>query len=193
MEKNGFIRGSSAAEKVLCHWQFLMRTHWGNFTLRTCPTRQHSSMVTSTRQSLETGKHTWSSPELSGYRLSDPFKTPKLCSLRLVARYALSPVFSRSTADFFYSENYAAACNRRDPIRLRSITFFNRFPCCFYDGRQFCPIGDVGGVPKARILRQWWMAKGGSSVSVFSPLQGGVPPWGRVFSRRTCLQIARDG
>lgn len=170
-----------------------MRTQWGNFTLRTCPTRQHSSMVTSTRQSLETGKHTWSSPELSGYRLSDPFKTPKLCSLRLVARYALSPVFSRSTADFFYSENYAAACNRRDPIRLRSITFFNRFPCCFYDGRQFCPIGDVGGVPKARILRQWWMAKGGSSVSVFSPLQGGVPPWGRVFSRRTCLQIARDG
>lgn len=105
---------------------------------------------------------------------------------------ALSCFFQKHSW-FFYSENYAAACNRRDPIRLRSITFFNRFPCCFYDGRQFCPIGDVGGVPKARILRQWWMAKGGSSVSVFSPLQGGVPPWGRVFSRRICLQIARDG
>lgn len=101
-----------------------MRTHWGNFTLRTCPTRQHSSMVTSARQSLETGKHTWSSPELSAHRLSDPFKTPKLCPLRLVARSALSPGFSRGTVVFFYSENYAATCNRRDPIRLRSITFF---------------------------------------------------------------------
>lgn len=70
--------------------------------MRTCPTRQHSSMVTSARQSLETGKHTWSSPELSGYRLSDPFKTQKLCSLLLVARSALSPVFSRSTVDFFF-------------------------------------------------------------------------------------------
>lgn len=85
-------------------------------------------MVTSARQSLETGKHTWSSPELSGYRLSDPFKTPKLCSSRALRSLLFFP---EAQLIFFYSENYAAACNRRDPIRLRSITFLIVFRVAF--------------------------------------------------------------
>lgn len=40
---------------------------------------------------------------------------------------ALSCFFQKHSGFFFYSENYAAACNRRDPIRLRSITFFKSF------------------------------------------------------------------
>lgn len=107
------------------------------------------------------------------------------------------PGSSTGTARIIFplTKNYAAIQNRRDPIRLRSITFFfsNSFPCCFPDCPVFCPIRVKRRVLNATAFNQWWLIRGrglwdwGSAGFCFSGVFGKAVfrHWTRVFALET--------
>lgn len=102
--------------------------------LLSCPP---PSAVTSARQSLETEKHRRPSCERGTYLI---LPTLRPSSLFCFTRPALSPAPPEAQYGFFPTKNYAATQNRRDPIRLHSITFLYLFPCCVLDCSGFWPI-----------------------------------------------------